>query len=113
MHRASLNHTYRLAWRDVENTFVTVAENAKGRGKSNRNEPVLGAIALIAASDLLARASGQLGTKTLSAGSYSLLGTSAISAGNTWCTLSNPTATWVIKFCAVPSVLGIDARTST
>ncbi|MDZ4203114.1 MAG: MBG domain-containing protein [Gallionella sp.] len=36
MKRASLNHTYRLVWSSLTNTFVAVAENTKANGKKSR-----------------------------------------------------------------------------
>lgn len=36
MKRASLNHTYRLVWRDATQAFVAVAENSKACGKKSR-----------------------------------------------------------------------------
>jgi len=36
MHRASLNHTYRLVWSDIANAFVAVAEITKANGKKSR-----------------------------------------------------------------------------
>lgn len=52
MHTASLNHTYRLVWSEVTQSFVAVAETAKGRGKRSRNRRLLAAAALMAVAGL-------------------------------------------------------------
>ncbi len=67
MHRASLNHIYRLVLSDVESAFVAVAENVKWGSKNSRGGSALRAIKLIAACALSAGASGQLGAQTLQA----------------------------------------------
>lgn len=63
MNRASLNHTYRLVWSDVENAFVAVAENVKGRGESSRSSSALVAIDLVASSAILTWASSLSGRR--------------------------------------------------
>jgi filamentous hemagglutinin family protein len=96
MHRASLNHTYRLVWSDVESAFVAVAENVKGRGKSSRSGRALGAITLIAACALLAVASSQLGAQTLPAtlptGGSVVAGSASIATSGTTMTVTQTTA---------------------
>jgi len=37
MHRASLNHTFRLVWNEFENAFVATAESIGGLRKSSCN----------------------------------------------------------------------------
>ena len=37
---ASMNRAYRLVWSHVRNVWIAVAENAKGRGKSGRSQPL-------------------------------------------------------------------------
>ena len=96
MHRASLNHTYRLVWSDVESAFVAVAENVKGRGKSSRSGPALGAIALIAAGALSAGASSPLRAQTLPAnlptGGSVVAGSASIATSGTTMTVTQTTA---------------------
>ena len=53
MKRASLNHTYRLVWNALSQTFVAVAENVKSHGKSSRSGRSAVALAAIAAIGLL------------------------------------------------------------
>jgi hypothetical protein len=37
---ASMNRIYRLVWSHVRNAWIAVSENAKGRGKSGRSQPL-------------------------------------------------------------------------
>jgi filamentous hemagglutinin family protein len=92
MHRASLNHTYRLVWSDVKNAFVAVAENLKGRGKSSRSGPALGALTLAAVGAILAGASGISGAQTLPTGGNVVSGHAGIASSGNTLTVTQTTA---------------------
>ncbi|HEY8023314.1 MAG TPA: YDG domain-containing protein [Burkholderiaceae bacterium] len=71
MKQASLNHVYRVIWSHVLRTWVVVAENVKGRGKSSSRKLVAAALALTAG---LAQAGPGGGQVTSGAGSIAQSG---------------------------------------
>ncbi len=76
MRRASLNHTYRLVWSDVEQAFVAVAETCKGRGKgSGRKLAALSLTAALSLSAAVALAGPDGGQVVSGTGSISQSGT--------------------------------------
>jgi len=71
MHRASLNHTYRLVWSDVKQAFVAVAETVRGRGKGSGRKLIAAALSL---STVVAMAGPQGGQVVLGSGAISQSG---------------------------------------
>ena len=65
MHRATLNHTYRLIWSHVQQALVVIAETGKGRGKrGSRSKAVAGSV--LAALGMLAQIDAQAACGTIS-----------------------------------------------
>jgi len=65
MHRATLNHTYRLIWSHVQQALVAIAETGKGRGKQGgRSKAVAGSV--LAALGMLAQIDAQAACGTIS-----------------------------------------------
>ncbi len=71
MHRASLNHTYRLVWSDVKQAFVAVAETVRGRGKGSGRKLIAAALSF---STVVAMAGPQGGQVVLGSGAISQSG---------------------------------------